>query len=146
MAQESNRREFTRASVHIEAEVTSNETSTVTGNVRDVSMNGLFLECQAAVSIGTPCLVIVHLGDDREAPRIQIGGTVARTQADGIAITFTEVLGLDSYDHLRNLVRFNAGKALEHVEEELQTHAGIKQYPQTPQSECSSGESGSHTS
>ena len=118
MAQESNRREFTRISVHIEAEVTSNETSTVTGNVRNVSMNGLFLECQAAVSIGTPCLVIVRLGDGREAPRIQIGGTVERTQVDGIAVAFTEVLGLDSYDHLRNVMRFNAGRALECVEEE----------------------------
>lgn len=41
MAQESNRREFTRVSVHIEAEITSNETSTVTGKVCNVSMNGL---------------------------------------------------------------------------------------------------------
>jgi hypothetical protein len=146
MAQESNRREFTRISVHMEAEVTSNETSTVTGNVRNVSMNGLFLECQAAVSIGTPCLVIVRLGDGRETLRIQLGGAVARTQADGLAITFTEVLGLESYDHLRKVVRFNAGRALEHVEEELQTHAGIKQYPQTPQPEHSSDESGPRTS
>ena len=135
MAQEPHRREFTRVSVHIEAEITSNETSTVTGKVRNVSMNGLFLECSANFSVGTPCLVVVHLGDNQEAPRIQIGGTVAQTQADGVAIAFTEILGLDSYDHLRNLVQLNAGKALEQVEEEFRTHAGIKKYPKIPQSE-----------
>lgn len=147
MAQEPpNRREFTRVSVHVEAEVTANETSTVTGNMRNVSMNGLFLECPAIFPVGTPCLVIVHLGDSRETPHIQIGGTVAQTQADGIAIAFTDILGLDSYDHLRNLVRFNAGRALEQVEAELQTHAGIKKYPETLQSEYSSDENGSHPS
>lgn len=112
MAQKPNRREFTRVSVHIESEVTLNNTTTVTGRVRNVSMNGLFLECPAIFSAGTPCLIVVHL----------------------------------SYDHLQNLVRYNAGRALEQVEEELQTHAGIKQYPETSPSRYWSDEREAYTS
>ena len=43
----------------------------------------------------------------------------------GCAIQFDEIVGLDSLDHLRNLVRFNAADP-EQVEREFHEHLGLR--------------------
>jgi hypothetical protein len=44
---------------------------------------------------------------------------------DGMAFVFTSILGLESFEHLRNLVCYNAPD-VEQVERELTAHVGIR--------------------
>ncbi len=52
-----------------------------------------------------------------------MGGIIRRVAPEGMAIEFVE-LTLESYEHLQNLVRFNAPN-LETVENELKEHLGL---------------------
>lgn len=50
---------------------------------------------------------------------------MVRNYPDGVAFQFTKILGPESYGYLRNLVLYNASDT-DQVENEFETHAGIK--------------------
>jgi hypothetical protein len=56
---------------------------------------------------------------------IEVEGVVVHSYAEGTAIQFSKILGVDSYEHLRNLVLYNAADT-EQVEDEFRTHIGLK--------------------
>ena len=124
-----NRREFTRVSVHMEVEVAATEVAVINGHLQDVNMSGLFLLCDTLLPIGTPCRVVLRLGSQEDETCIEVSGRIVRTQDEGMAIEFTEILGLDSFGHLRNLVLYNSAAWTDQVEEELQSHVGIRRRP-----------------
>jgi hypothetical protein len=121
-----NRREFTRVPVHLEAKVTAQQASSVQGQSRNVSLSGVFLHCDTPLPVGTSCCVTLRLVDRYDQMGIAASGRVVRLQDDGMAIMFTEILGLDSFTHLRNLVLSNSFGVTEQVEQEFRTHVGIK--------------------
>jgi PilZ domain len=123
-----NRREFTRVSVQLEAEVTAQELSSVQGHSCNVSLNGVFLHCDTPFPVGTTCCVTLRLADHYDDMGIAASGRVVRLQDEGMAIMFTEILGLDSFNHLRNLVLSNSIGATEQIEKEFRTHVGIKRW------------------
>jgi len=45
--------------------------------------------------------------------------------ADGMAFVFSKILGLESFEHLRNMVFYNAPN-VEQVEDEFTSHTGIR--------------------
>jgi len=114
-------REFVRVSTSMQVELTA-AGGTVTGTTRDVSMNGLFVACDQPFPEGTTCYISIALAPEAT---IAARGTVARSVAAGMAVHFTEVLGIDSFEHLRNLVLANSGDAST-VEREISAHLGIK--------------------
>jgi len=114
-------REFVRVSTSMQVELTA-AGGTVTGTTRDVSMNGLFIACDKPFPEGTTCYVSLALAPEAT---IAARGTVARSVAAGMAVHFTEVLGIDSFEHLRNLVLANSGDTST-VEQEISAHLGIK--------------------
>ena len=114
------KREFTRVSTKIRAEVTA----ILSGRTRDMSVKGFYLVCDRSLPVGTECLVAVYLGEPPGQVRIEMAGTVVRVDDTGMAIEFSK-MDIDSFDHLRKLVLYNSTDT-DQVEQELKGHLGLK--------------------
>jgi len=119
-----NRRDFSRVELHSEAELACGD-RIVSGRLVDVSMRGVGLDCDARLPLHATCRATIFLGDSKENPLcIKAKGEVVRSTEDGIGVEFTEI-DLDSFEHLRNLVRMNADDVSQ-VEGEFKVHLGLK--------------------
>lgn len=126
-AEPTNHREFTRVPVHCHATVLAQGQPVPCTAITTLSLNGMYAETQQALPGGTECEITISLLEHE----IEIGllATVVRNYPDGIAFKFTKILGPESYEHLRNLVLYNASDT-DQVESEFETHAGIKRKDQ----------------
>lgn len=115
-----NHRKFTRVSPHLPVDVVA-DGKTVSGEVRDISFEGLWLPTTASLSERTPCRVTIHLS---ETIKISADGVVVRSEPDGFAVQFVELLDLESYGHLRNLILYNTLDTAT-VEEEFDRHVRL---------------------
>lgn len=116
-----NHRKFTRVSSHIPVDVEAAE-GTVSGAVRDISFEGLWLPTTEPLPERAPCRVTVHLA---ETIKIRANGVVVRSEPEGIAVQFLELRDLDSYGHLRNLILYNSLDT-ETIEEEFDRHLRLR--------------------
>jgi len=124
VAEHDNRRDFSRVQTHIDVELDCGD-KVVCGRLADVSMQGARLVCDEKLPLQAACLAKLFLGDSRESPLcIMAKGKVVRSTEDGIGVEFTEI-DLDSFEHLRNLVRMNADDVSQ-VEGEFKEHLGLK--------------------
>lgn len=125
MKKQLNQREFTRVPVNMEVEVKSGR-STILGHLtKDVSLNGLFLTSEKKFPVDTDCHLTIFLGGRKSRERIKLKGKVVRVEERGIAFAFHEILGSDSFAHLRTLILYNSPKARS-AEKEFKSHLGIK--------------------
>jgi hypothetical protein len=124
-----NKRIFTRVPPHIDVQVEAAERPRIQGRTRDVCMNGLYMVSEAVLPVDTPCRVTLLLSGTEE--RIQVNGRVVRVDGSGMAMCFTEILGLESYEHLRNLLLHNAELAAQ-IEKELNESIGLKRLSTPP--------------
>jgi hypothetical protein len=125
MESDANRREFTRISFQIDVELTAEPFPSIDCELRDVSLNGLYLVCADPLPLGTDCRVALLLGGPEHPSRIEVHATVTRVEAAGMGLEITGILGVESFEHLRNLVLYNAPQR-EQVEQEMQSHRGIR--------------------
>ena len=117
------RREFSRVPVHLRAEVTLDGGTRLDGTMENLSLKGGFLRTAGQAADGTPCDVRLHLeGTEVE---VHAQGRVVRPGPGGVAIQFLEIVGIDSLEHLRNLIRFNSHEP-DQVEREFHDHLGLK--------------------
>lgn len=123
-----NQREFSRVQVHREVQVTAKGHGKFTGQLRDISMNGLFLDVPVLLPPGTACQVKLQL-DSGSQDKIEARGRVVRSEQAGLAIEFCEFLGLESYCHLRSLLLFNAPHPGT-LEDEFRDHLGLRKREQ----------------
>lgn len=128
MKHQTNRREFTRVPVQVEVEVTSGPSRVFSGQTKDVSLKGLYLVCDNPFPLGSDCRIALMLGGRESSLRIEASGKIARVDDWGMGLEITEILGTESFDHLRNLVLYNARKSTQ-VEQEFQSHIGIRRRP-----------------
>jgi len=120
------RRAFTRVSVVLEGEVSTDGGPAVSGLVRDISFKGIFLMTAGQIAPGHPCNATLYIGG-RSGVSAHAVGRVARATDDGLAIEFDEILGLESIQHLHNLVLFNAAPgAVAQVERDFAEHLGLR--------------------
>lgn len=112
-----NHREFTRVRSHIPVDVESSD-KTASGAVGDISFEGMWFPTDMPLAEGTPCRVTIHLS---EFIKIRADAVVVRSQSDGLAVKFLELLDLESYGHLRNLILYNSTDT-ETVEQEFEKH------------------------
>ena len=124
MSGEQNQREFTRVPVHIEAEVKIGDITVRAKETNDISMKGMFIDCDKTFEVGMECSVSLILARSDQPISVNVKGKVERCTAGGLGIEFTEI-GLESYDHLQNLVRFNSHDSGQ-VEQEIKDHLGLK--------------------
>ena len=126
-----NHRKFTRVNSHIPVDVEAGD-NTASGEVRDISFEGLWLPTTVRLPEGTSCRVTVHLAD---TVKIRAEGEVVRSEPDGIAVQFLELRDLDSYGHLRNLILYNSLDT-DTIEEEFDRHLRLRGgNPSIPQPE-----------
>ncbi len=116
-------REFTRVPADVQVSVNASEGSILRAETQNVSMKGILVLTSQRLPLDAVCEVTLHL--DHGAIEIRARGRVARLYPEGIAIEFDKIDGLESYEHLKNLVRYNATN-LDQVEDEIHTHLGIR--------------------
>jgi PilZ domain len=117
------RREFSRVAVNLRTEVTAQGTTHRDGTMENLSLKGGFFRTALAPAEGEACDIRLHLdGTDVEVHAL---GTVVRRGPAGCAIQFTEIVGIDSLEHLRNIILFNALDPTQ-VEREFQEHLGLR--------------------
>jgi len=122
-SEHSNQREFTRVLVAARTLVKAGNVSLSAAQAHSLSMKGMSILTHERLPVGTECeLTIVLLEGEVE---IQVLGTVVVHLADGMAFLFTKILGLESFEHLRNMVFYNAPN-VEQVEDEFTSHTGIR--------------------
>lgn len=116
-------RKYTRITmrVSVEAERVSDQV-TRSGNTECVSMNGLFIECDAPFLLGAECVIKVFVDGPESDILVHAKAKVSFVNEHGMAVEMMSHLGMDSYNHLRNLVLYNADDAAEIVETEITRH------------------------
>ncbi len=82
----------------------------VEGSSKDLSLKGIFVYTQEDILVGSDCNVRVVLTGMEEPVTLDIDGDVVRKELKGIAIDFKS-MDVDSYTHLKNVVRYNATAA-----------------------------------
>lgn len=118
----SEQREFMRVPLQVRAEVRGGGLVVASSATRNLSLKGLFVACTEQPPEGTDCEITLVLGEG--AVRIQAEGSVVRCYPDGIALQFTRVLGLESFEHLRNLILYNSPDP-DRTEDEFDDATGI---------------------
>ncbi len=119
----SHRREFSRVPVHLRAEVSVDGTRLPDGTIESLSLKGGFFRSAAPPAAGVRVDVRLHLeGTEVE---VHTQGHVVRVAPDGAAIQFDEIVGVDSLEHLRNLILFNSHNPTQ-VEQEFHQHLGLR--------------------
>lgn len=122
-----NDREFTRVRILIPVDFEASDQD-VSGEIRNISLDGLWLPTAVAVPKGTLGRVTIHLSEETT---IRAHGVVVRSEPSGIAIHFLELLDLESYEHLRNLILYNAVDPAQ-AEEEFDSHVGLRRAEPAP--------------
>jgi len=117
------RREFSRVPVRLRAEVTVAGTRLPEGTMEQLSLKGGFFRSEARPEAGARCDIRLHL--DGTELTVHTQGHVVRLIPGGCAIQFDEVIGVDSLEHLRNLILFNSHNPAQ-VEQEFHDHLGLK--------------------
>jgi hypothetical protein len=124
MNNRSERREFTRVLVGINADLRFSELSLQNGKLRDMSLKGVFfLHDQKDVALGSDCTVTINLGDSA-GQCIKALGSLARVEDEGLGIEFTH-MDYDSFVHLQNFMLANSGPESDAVKREIMEHIGL---------------------
>ncbi len=121
----SNRREFIRVPVQVRAEVSGGGLSITSPATQNLSLKGLRLTCSERLPEGTACQIRLILGEGEIL--IDAEGTVVQCYPDGLAFQFSRLLGLESFEHLRKLLLYNASEP-EQVENEFKDATGIHRH------------------
>ena len=77
-------------------------------NSKDLSLKGLFVETDQQFPLKTRCEVNIHLSGGIDDIKLAIQGCIVRQTESGIGIVF-ESMDVDTYTHLKNIVRYNSG-------------------------------------
>ncbi|ETR72059.1 MAG: type IV pilus assembly PilZ [Candidatus Magnetoglobus multicellularis str. Araruama] len=76
-------------------------------NSKDLSLNGLFVESDEVLDIGTPCHVKVILPGGVNEISLEMDGRVTRHAPGGFGVIF-EGMDPDSFAHLKNIAMYNS--------------------------------------
>jgi hypothetical protein len=117
-------RSFSRISLDRGAQILVGNNAPFHAEIINLSMSGLLLRTDQHLELGTECRLSIPLTEGGEM-QVEAMATVVRTTADGFAINFTKLLGVESYGHLRSLLLYNATDP-DRIEEEFKAHYGIR--------------------
>lgn len=120
-----NQREFTRVRTTIPIDCAVPGGRTMIGTTRDVSLCGCFVASTETPASGDRLGVTLHIDGRGGAIRVLASAEVVRCLPGGFAVQFLELLEVDSYEHLRNLVLYNAEDPNQ-AETEFDSHLGLK--------------------
>lgn len=113
MAEKSNNERRQSLRVDFTTEIilkTPSQSYRLEGNSRDVSQKGVFIFTDEEIPVDTICEISLILSGSVPAVTLNITGKVVRKNDEGIGIEFKE-MDLESYTHLKNIVKFNNKEA-----------------------------------
>lgn len=108
-------RKFSRVRFRVAATITADDRQ-FHGDIRDLSMSGMFMVTRERLAAGTPVDISVILTGAVPEIQVTFSGAVMRLDDDGIGFSFTKI-DLDSYTHLKNIIAYNIDDAEKVVEE-----------------------------
>lgn len=76
------------------------------GDSRDLSLKGVFINTEQKLPVATNCSVRIFLSCGLDEVELKIKARVARVDDHGLGIAF-DSMDLDTYTHLRNIMRYN---------------------------------------
>jgi hypothetical protein len=117
------RREFSRVTVSPVIDVVVAGKPVADAQVGNLSLRGVLVLSADRPEADAECAIVIRLGGT--AAEVKATGRIVRTTTEGFAVRFTEILGLDSLDHLRNLIQYNSHNPNQ-VEQEFRTHLGLE--------------------
>jgi len=117
------KRRFTRVPFRVQAEITVDEHSYNTEEIKNLSVGGCLLPVTVPLDVGAGCHVRIQFSGTSSELYIDMDAQVVRCGAGEVAVKFTGV-DLDSFFHLQNIVRYNSSDP-DAVEEELRAHLGL---------------------
>lgn len=121
---EPGRRSFSRVSAKVRLAVHPEGHQEVVGECGNLSLQGVLITGAGPLPTGKPCTVRLAL--DGTAIAIEAHGVIARTTPDGGAVRFIEIVGVDSLEHLRNLVLYNSHNP-DQIISEFGEHWGLEE-------------------
>ena len=99
-------REGRRVPFHVKAYIHFDSTD-ISGEVENLSTSGMLIKTDGTVSSDTLVEVVLSFTGTTTELKLNLLGRVIRSDADGIALQFTEI-DLDAYIHLKNIVVYNS--------------------------------------
>ena len=109
-------RKFSRVNFKVDATIIAAERQ-FRGDVKDLSMSGLFMLTDERLQMGSPVDISIILTGTSPEIDVNFSGEVSRIDENGLGITFRK-MDLESYTHLKNIVAYNIDDA-EKVTEEI---------------------------
>lgn len=102
------RRQKTRVSFRTDVVLKSGDkVIAARANSKNISLNGIFINTDQRLPLGTFCNLGIMLTGSSSELSLKIIGKIAREGDEGLGIAF-ESIDVDSYFHLRNIVKYNA--------------------------------------
>ena len=122
----SENRELTRVPPHLDVLVEARGEILV-GQTQDICLKGTYVVCEQKLAANTVCKITIHLGGGQAGlarAQVEAYATVVRADDRGMALFFTDLIGLESFEHLKNLILYNA-EYTEKIEKELESYIGL---------------------
>jgi hypothetical protein len=101
------KRNFSRVDFKVSALLQA-EGEVLKGEVKDLSLHGLYLATDQLLPIGTPVEITIYLSATDEPVVINVSGTVARLMPGGVGCSFDK-MDVDSFAHLRSVISYQSG-------------------------------------
>jgi hypothetical protein len=93
--------------------------------VTNLSLGGVAVVTDTVLPVGTACHVALLLDGGEETVTCELEGEVVRNGAGEAGIVFSEVAGLESLEHLHNLLLYNASEP-ERIAGEFGHYLGLR--------------------
>lgn len=122
------RRKFSRVLAAMKIEIRSGKQTVISSVLKNISMGGLFVVTAEKLPLEAECRITIFLEGPQPKSRIEARGKVVRVTDEGLAIHLQELLGPESYTHLRNLILYNAPDT-EKFEKEMESHRSRGRFP-----------------
>jgi len=95
-----------RVPFHVKAYIHFDSTD-ISGEVENLSTSGMLIKTGESAPLDTLVEVVLSLTGTTTELKLNFLGRVIRSDAEGIALQFTEI-DLDAYIHLKNIVVYNS--------------------------------------
>lgn len=105
-----NKRQFTRVDACVKVETKIGDAILANGVTRNISANGVFIECRHSLTEGVEIKITLYLADNAPENAIDIIGTVVRAESKGLAIQFKK-LQIDGIEQLKRIIMMNTVEA-----------------------------------
>jgi hypothetical protein len=98
------KRNFSRVDFKVSAMLQA-EGVVVKGEVKDVSLRGIYVATDECIPVGSPVEITIYLSSTEPPIVINVSGSVARLVPGGIGCVFDK-MDIDSFTHLRSIISY----------------------------------------